>query len=44
MTVGFQIALILDMPAWLEALELVSPEQWLALTQYLNFVAIIGLH
>ncbi len=44
MTVGFQIAVILDMPAWLEALELVSPEQWLTLTQYLSFTAIIGLH
>lgn len=44
MTVGFQIAVILEMPAWLEALELVSPEQWVALTHYLSFTATIGLH
>jgi hypothetical protein len=44
MTVGFQIAIILEMPAWLGALELISLEQWLALTQYLNFTATIGLH
>ena len=44
MTVAFQIAIALEMPAWLVALELVSLEQWLALTQYLNFTAIIGLH
>lgn len=44
MTVGFKIAIVLEMPAWLDALELISPEQWLALIQYLNFTAIIGLH
>jgi hypothetical protein len=44
MTVGFQIAIVLEMPVWLDALELISLEQWLTLTQYLNFTAIIGLH
>ena len=44
MTVGFQIAIVLEMPSWLDALELITLEQWLALTQYLNFTAIIGLH
>jgi hypothetical protein len=44
MTVGLQIAVILEMPLWLESLELISLEQWLAFTQYLNFTAIIGLH
>ena len=44
MTVGFQIAIILEMPTWLKTLALISPEQWLTLTQHLNFTAIIGLH
>jgi hypothetical protein len=44
MTVGFQIAIDLEIPAWLDALDLITLEQWLALTQYLNFTAIIGLH
>jgi len=44
MTVGFQIALFVEMPHWLEMAGLVSIEQWETLTQCLNFTATVGLH
>ena len=44
MTVAFQIAIHLDMPLWLEAMEMISPEQWLAFNQCLSFAATVGLY
>ena len=43
MTVGFQLTVYLAMPLWLEAMEVISAEQWLAFNQCLNFTAIVGL-
>lgn len=43
MTVGFHITVDLAMPPWLEAMEVISVEQWLAFNECLNFTAIVGL-
>ena len=44
MTIGFQFAVYLEMPHWLEAMEVISAEHWMAITQCLNVTATVGLH
>lgn len=43
MTIGLHIAFYLEMPYWLELTGLVSPQQWLAFNQCLNYSATLGL-
>jgi len=37
MTVGVQVAIYLEMPCWLESMGVVSPEQWMDVTESLKF-------
>jgi len=44
MTVGLHIAIYLNMPPWLEATGMITPEQWVMFNDCLNFTASLSLH
>ncbi len=44
MTVGVQVVLSMEMPDWLEAIGVITPEQWLYILECLNFTVRLGLH